>query len=333
MRRKTQPEGIRITRVGFWFVVFTVVVVVAATNTGNNALYLVLAVMLGLLVVSGLVSRSNLKGLEIAIDAPDEIFANRPFRVYLQITSRARLLPRWLLVCSLSHGKSHFFVPHLAPDGAARGSVDLMMGQRGRHRVRFAHVWSVFPVGFFRKGLRYRIDREILVYPELFPEAASVEARAPRHGEEGTDRKGWGHELHSLREFRRGDDPRSIHWKRSASSGRLVYMEREAEEGRRLSIVFDNGIGRLDSAQDERRFERLVSEAATAAHQYLQAGFEVELVTRGTSVGFGTGAAHRRRALEHLALIEAAPRGLSALQGSDPHAPELRLSVRDEEAA
>lgn len=333
MSRTTHPEGIRITRVGFWFVVFSVVVAIAATNTGNNALYLVVAAMLALLVVSGLVSRANLRGLSIDLDIPNETYASRPFRVHLDIESRARLFPRWLIICSLSHGKEEHFVPFLAPGRHARGSVDLMVPRRGRHPVKHAHLWSVFPLGFFRKGLRYGLDREVLVYPELFPEGTGVQEQGAQHGESGTDRRGWGQELHSLREFRRGDDPRNIHWKRSASSGSLVFMEREAEDGRRLSIVFDNGIGRLDDEQDERRFERLVSEAATAAHQYLRAGFEVELVTRAGSLEFGTGAAHRRRVLEHLALIGAVAPGRSSLRGSDPHAPELRLSMRDEEAA
>ena len=233
----------------------------------------------------------------------------------------------------MSHGRSHHFVPYLAIGHHVSGSIDLLLQRRGRHVLSYAHLWSVFPLGFFRKGLRYRLDRELLAYPELFPEATPVKVRAARHGDDGTDRRGWGHELHSLREFRSGDDPRSIHWKRSASSGGLVYMERQAEEGRRLTIVFDNGVGSLADRQDESRFERLVSEAATAAHQYLRAGFEVELVTRGDGLEFGSGAAHRRRILEHLALIEPVPPSSATLHGSDPRAPELRLAMRDEEAA
>jgi len=40
------PERIRPTRVGIGYVVGCLLVGVAATNTGNNALYIVLAVML-----------------------------------------------------------------------------------------------------------------------------------------------------------------------------------------------------------------------------------------------------------------------------------------------
>jgi uncharacterized protein (DUF58 family) len=332
-RRKTYPEGIRITRVGFWFVAFSLVVAVAATNTGNNALYLVLAAMLALFVVSGVISRGNLRRLGIRIDVPDEWFANRPASVRFEVANEARFVPRWLIVLSLSHARSHVFLPFLAAGRDASGRIDVMMTRRGLHLVRFAHLWSVFPLGFFRKGLRYRLDREILVYPELFPKATAVSERHARLGEEATPEKGWGHELHSLREFRPGDDPRSIHWKRTASSGEMVFMERQSEEGRRLSIVFDNAVGRLRDEVDEQRFEMLVSEAATAVHQYVLAGFEVELVTRGPSLGFGTGLAHRRRLLEQLALIDARPASRAQLAATDPGAPEIRLAMRREEAA
>ena len=41
-----QRSGLRLTRVGLWFLVFAVIVLLAASNTGNNGLFLVLAVML-----------------------------------------------------------------------------------------------------------------------------------------------------------------------------------------------------------------------------------------------------------------------------------------------
>lgn len=332
-RQKTHPEGIRITRVGFWFVAFTLVVAVAATNTGNNALYLVLASMLGLLVVSGLLSRSNLRRLAIRVEVADDLFVNRPTRVRFELRNEARFATRWLIVLSLSHGRSHAFVPFLGPGKTSGGHVDLMMGRRGLHHIRFAHLWSVFPLGFFRKGLRYRLDHEMLVYPELFPKASALTERAARLGDDPSPQIGWGHELHSLRGFRPGDDPRGIHWKRSARTGEMVFMERQSEEGMRLSIVFDNAVGRLQDEVAEQRFEHLVSEAATAAHEYLQAGFEVELVTRDQALGFGTGPAHRRRLLEQLALVEPRPLSGRALAASDPRAPELRLAMRREEVA
>jgi len=176
--------------------------------------------------------------------------------------------------------------------------------------------------------MRYRLGLEYLAYPELLNEERDLLEGLGREGEESSRTVGWGHEILSLRGFRPGDDPRSIHWKQSARTGRLIFMERELERGQKISIVLDNGVGELKVAADRDRFERLVSEAATAAVRYLDGGFDVELVTRDRVIPFSRGTAHRYRILEELALIEVRPRaGAGDLAGSDPRAQRLELRM------
>jgi uncharacterized protein (DUF58 family) len=326
MQRRVVPEGIRITKVGLWYVLLTVVVAVAATNTGNNTLYMVLALMLGALVVSGVTSRHNVRGLEASVEPPGEVFAHRPFRVRFEIANRGRWVPRWLLLLSLErHGRPHL-VPYLPRRGASRGELELLAPRRGRLHFPAVHLSSLFPFGFFRKGARHRADLEVLVFPELFDAAVRRTVEAGEQGEGRPRRAAWGHDLHSLRAFRQGDDPRGIHWKQTARTGDLIYMERQAEAGRRLSILFDNGVGTLDEAV-AKRFESLVSEAATAAVDHLSRGFEVELVTRGEVLPFAAGPRQRLAVLERLALIEPAPASAQPLRPSDARAPRLRLSL------
>jgi uncharacterized protein (DUF58 family) len=330
------PEGIRITRVGLWFVLFTVIVGVAATNTGNNSLYLVLSAMLALLVVSGFVSRRNLQRLEIVIESPGDLFARRPTLVGFSIRNAGRLLSRWLLLVALGPAGPWRLVTRLAPRRLARGTVEMIFPRRGRHRLEWAHVASLFPLGLFRKGLRYRLRSEegasgieVLVYPELFA-AGEVEIVASGlQGDRTAARAGWGHELHALRAFRSGDDPRGIHWKKTAQTGALVYQERETEETLRLSILLDNGIRRRGglAAEEEQRFERLVSEAATAAWDHLDREFEVELVTRDARLDFGKGARHRRELMTALALVEPVAPDRAALVAGDRGARVLRLGL------
>ena len=177
--------------------------------------------------------------------------------------------------------------------------------------------------------MRYPLEAELLVFPELFPPGAVDALPAGVAGDDASTRGGWGHELHALRAYRSGDDPRAIHWKKSAQSGALVFMERASEESERLSIVFDNATGRLADAAAEEHFEHLVSEAATAAVDHLARGFEVELVTRDRRLPFAAGSRQRRAILEHLALVEPRPKAdLSAgLLGGDRRARTLHLSL------
>ena len=174
-RRRTRrtPEGIRITKVGLWYVLFAVLVAIAATNTGNNALYLVVAVMLGTLVVSGVVSRHNVDGLEVDLrPGSDDLFANQPFRIDFVLRNRSRWFPHWLLLISASRKATGVGAPRLIPylprRGESRGRLELLIRRRGRHHIRAVHVSSLFPFGFFRKGARYHVDLELLVLPEVY---------------------------------------------------------------------------------------------------------------------------------------------------------------------
>ncbi|HYL06042.1 MAG TPA: DUF58 domain-containing protein [Thermoanaerobaculia bacterium] len=327
MGRASTPEGIRITTVGLWYVLLTVMVAVASTNTGNNALYAVLAVMFAVLILSGLLSRQNVRGLAVELTAPDEVFANRPFEVGFTLASRGLLLPRWYLLLRLTREAKPLLVPTLPRRGRSSGRIEAMVPRRGPYRFPHAHVSSLFPFGFFRKGVRYRSDLAVLVFPEIFPAAGRRPDEAEAIGDEASRRPGWGHALFSLRGFRRGDDPRGIHWKQTARTGEIVYMEREAEQVRRLSILFDNGVGELRDAVRRDRFERLVSEAATAAVDHLARGYEVELVTRDRVLGFAAGHRQRLAVLELLATIEPGPRRREPLQAHDPRSPQLRIHL------
>lgn len=320
---------------GLWYVLFAVLVAIAATNTGNNALYLVVAVMLGTLVVSGVASRHNVDGLDVELRVEDDVYANHPVRVAFTLRNRSRWLSHWLLLVSASlsgsssasGGGAPRLVPYLPGRGESRGRLEMLFPRRGLHSIRAVHVSSLFPFGFFRKGVRYHVDQELLVFPELYPMASAEVQETARHGEQAVARPGWGHGLYALRGFRQGDDPRGIHWKQTARTGEMIYMERESEESRRLAILFDNGVGALTDEDERQRFERLVSEAATTAVDHLEHGFEVELVTRDRRVPFGSGRRHRYALLETLALVEPEEPSAGPLLSVDPAAPWVRLAL------
>lgn len=340
MRRRTKSDGfLRLTKVGLWFLIFVAVVGAAAANTGNNGLFLVLAVMVGVFVASHVLAGRNVRSLDVALSSRGEVFANRPARLGIEIENRG-WSPRWFLFLTIDRDdvapasdpprrrSTPFLAPYLERGRRERGETELMLRRRGRRRIRYVHVTSLFPLGFFRKGRRFAVDLDLLVYPEIFSPSGRAPEQSGRIGDRASRRSGWGHELLSLRQYRYGDDPRSIHWKQSARTGELIYQEREIEESRRLQIVFDNAVGRL-RPEGLRRFECLVSEAATTALDYLGRGFEVALTTRDATLPFAAGQGQRRAILETLALIE--PRDWVAEPLASPGgAAALRLAMEPE---
>jgi uncharacterized protein (DUF58 family) len=330
---KARLERVRITKVGVWFILATVVIGVAAANTGNNALYLVEAVLLGLLVLSGLASKRNLSRLVLDFEEPPEVHCSQVFSVPFTVRNGDRLLARrYLLVGGLADVDS-VLVAHLGAAESSRESLTFRIKRRGLHRFEHVRISSVFPFGLFEKAMRYPAGLEILVYPEIFPAGAMRQFDPLRLGEEPSRRIGWSHELRTLRSFRHGDDPRGVHWKRSARMGELIFMEREAEEGLRLTIVLDNAVGRPADEPEAARFERLVSEAASAAVHYLEAGYEVALTTRGEAIPYAGGRIQRQRILTALALLEALPRRSEPLWSGRKAPAELRLGGSPERRA
>src|SRR3989442_12957144 len=71
-------RSIRLTSEGTRFLLFTFGIGLAAINTGNNLFYLLLAMMLSLIVISGLLSEHCLRRLEFHRHVPDLIMANEP---------------------------------------------------------------------------------------------------------------------------------------------------------------------------------------------------------------------------------------------------------------
>lgn len=325
-KRNSAVGPVRITAIGLGYIFVSLLVAAAATNSGNNALFLVLSLMLAVLVLSGLSSRRNVRGLEVRLQGPPEVFANRPFSLEFEIKSRRRWFPHWCLLVSADRRERARLVNYLPALGRSRGILESLQKRRGLQRIPHLVVTSPFPFGFFFKTHRYKTSLELLVYPELFgPEEKRVEG-VGELGDMGGARPGRGNELRQLRVFQPGDDPRGLHWKQTAKTGRLIFMEREEDQGRRVSILLDNGVSGL-TAEVESRFERLVSEAATIATDLLLRGFEVELVTRDRHLRFASGYRQRGAVLETLALVEPCAPEEVPLESMDRRAPTVRLAL------
>lgn len=82
-----------VTRTGTIYVVVVLLVGVAALNTGNNLLYIIVAAMLAAIVVSGFASAVILRGLELEVRLPDHVFAGRPVLAWTLLRNRRTRVP------------------------------------------------------------------------------------------------------------------------------------------------------------------------------------------------------------------------------------------------
>ncbi|TMB35207.1 MAG: hypothetical protein E6J61_01665 [Deltaproteobacteria bacterium] len=85
------------TRIGRWYVGFTIGVGLAAVNTGNNLLFLVLGLLLSSIIVSGILAESSIKGVEVQRRLPDMAIAGTPALVGFAVKNRKARSPSFSL--------------------------------------------------------------------------------------------------------------------------------------------------------------------------------------------------------------------------------------------
>jgi len=92
-KRVRDALDFEVTRAGALYVVVVLVIGVAALNTGNNLLYIVVAAMLAAIAVSGIASAFCLHGLELDLKVPDHIFAKTDVTGTLGVSNPSRWVP------------------------------------------------------------------------------------------------------------------------------------------------------------------------------------------------------------------------------------------------
>jgi uncharacterized protein (DUF58 family) len=82
-----------VTRAGLIYILISVVIGIAAINTGNNLLYVVVAALLSAILVSGVASALVLRSLELDVHLPEHVFAARPMLARLLLRNSSSWLP------------------------------------------------------------------------------------------------------------------------------------------------------------------------------------------------------------------------------------------------
>lgn len=92
-KRVRDALDFEVTRAGVVYALVVLLIAIAALNTGNNLLYIVVATMLAAIVVSGAASAVCLGGLELEVKIPEHIFAGTEVPATVCVRSTRRWFP------------------------------------------------------------------------------------------------------------------------------------------------------------------------------------------------------------------------------------------------
>ena len=198
-------------------------------------------------------------------------------------------------------------IPPLPPQQTAEVQVELMPLRRGLIRFNSAMIGRSDPLGLFRALRRQPLAQSLLALPRRYfmpPIALPGAMKYQQGGVAMASSVGQSDEFVSLRDYRRGDPIRHIHWRSWAKTGVPIVKEFEDEFFVRHALVLDTFA--TDPYSDA--FEEAVSVAASFACTIQTQESLLDLLFVGTEaycVTAGRGLAHSDQMLEVLASVRA----------------------------
>jgi uncharacterized protein (DUF58 family) len=331
--RRRFPFSFSITLEGFIYIIAIFLLSLAAVNTGNNLLFIILSALLSAIIVSGVVSRNSLKRVSLSLQMPENVFVGENVSIKVSMKNLKRIFPSFSILVEdleLSRTSSHSSFPKLAfwkrgkdpaseparsifqqsayfpilGPGETRSELTVQsFPHRGSYSLQGFWISTRFPFGFFRRGQRIEAKGDVLVYPAIQKISSFFHLLPLLPGRIEGLHAGQGENLFSIRPYQTGESARVIDWKATAKTGELMAREYAREEDSKFCLILDSRVHN-PSVRCEEDFEKAVSFAASLASHFLKEGAELEFLTPGEYIPQGTSDGHLYRILRSLATVK-----------------------------
>jgi uncharacterized protein (DUF58 family) len=269
----------QVTRSGLVFTALILMVGLAAFISANNLLFLLLAAMMSTLMISGLISRLGIAGLELEFQLPEHVSARRKATGRVIVRNNKRWMTSFSvrLAGSPESGLSRELYFALIPGGARiEEIVEAMFSRRGIHKDNSFQFSTRFPFGFTERRAQVRLSREVLVYPCIDPQPGFDELALSLEGDIQAHFRGRGHDFYRIRPYEPTESARHVDWRATAHTGDLQVREFAREQENLVEVFLD-----LNSpAGREQWFEKAIDCCAFLCWRLAQRGSRIRFVTQ-----------------------------------------------------
>lgn len=333
------PFHFSITKEGGFYILSVFLLSLAAINTGNNLLFLILSALLSAMITSGIVARASLRSVSVSMQVPENVYVGEHVGIKVSLKNRKKLFPTFsiyvtdrneerkpsLLARILSgalrqpgQAPGHpvllrpAYFPVLRAGEVRSELVSQTFPRRGEYRFEGFRVSTRFPFGFFQRGEEIKAEGVVLVYPSIASVSPYFHLLPFLPGVLEGKHLGQGESLYSIRKYQEGESARLLDWKATAKTGELMAREYAREEMSRFCLILDTLIHQGPWSEYTGRFEKAVSLAAGLTAHFLREEAELEFITPDEHIPGGGGEEHLYRILRSLAKVECRPAGEEA---------------------
>lgn len=200
----------------------------------------------------------------------------------------------WLINRNQMAEAQEIALPPIPPGRTIEIAAQITPRKRGLLQLTGIHLAAPDPFGVTRGYARVPLEQRVLILPKRYPIPPIVlpgQLEYQPGGVTYASAIGESGEFTALREYRRGDPLRHIHWKSVGKTGKLIVKEFQDEFFMRHALILDTF---LQDAAEEELFEEAVAVASSFAHalntqesllDLLFVGPKAYAITAGRSVG------------------------------------------------
>ena len=285
-----------------------------ANQTQVGWLYVMAALMLGIVLASWLLNRSMLTGItgerHLSLE---EIYEGDSLEITLNLhnthqTAGAQI--RTAEVCPLADPETpehqiEVFLPILPGHQSTSMTYSVPAYRRGLQSFSALDVTTQAPFGIFRTRRKIEITTRVLVYPEVrkLNRLALID-RQPA-AQQSRPRAGLGSEVIGVRPFRPGDSPRHVHWRSVARMQHLMSKEFADEAHPGVTLVLDLFQHPYSpSTTKHTPFEWSIKAAASIAEYAYRRGYPLHVVADSTMLPPPPGPVSWSGLMQYLGRIE-----------------------------
>jgi len=276
----------------FWFF---------ANQTAVGWLYIIAAVLGGVVMAAFFLNRGTLKRVTVARslmkDVEVDLHEGDDIRIKLTLKNTGQLPASHLSLvetCPIAPPDSDqhqlpMFIPIL--HDRIEFDYETVVHRRGLYHFPAMKIASRAPFGFFERRGKKKIETSVLVYPELrkltglslLDEQPAAELTNPKAG--------IGSEVIGVRPYRSGDSPRHIHWRSVARHGNLISKEFAQETQPGVTVVLDRYCPLSPVPETKHQpFEMAVKAMVSIAEYAMRRGYPVHIAADNQDMAVPQGA-------------------------------------------
>lgn len=315
--------------------ILTLVAYVAAINRTQTLPWAIAALLTATLVTGVAWPHWLVKRLSVVRRGPERAEEGESIAFHVEVTNHG-LLPRFMVEL-IDHlpfvgategpvdngAKTLGMVAHVPGGGSRRFEVPVVCEKRGFYRLGPVGLASSFPLGLAEaRQQRNEGVQTLTIYPDIFPIVGLPLKGAPSQIHRGgylLPEGAGAAEFSGLREYRRGDNPRHVHWPTTARLNELMIKEFEPLASACMIVALDQSHMANVGEGRQASFEYAVRIAGSIAKYACSHKLPIRLIGAGERAIYlpgGIGDQHYQRILDELAVVDA--------DGATPYAQVLQ---------